>query len=108
MQPNDEAATDEGSEDFDDTLFDTYDDDSEIDGDCNESQPCRGDEPGLARDLDWPECRQVLRVGIRSRRRHPQLSVALEIRLARRPSASHSAGFKSAESRHARCVERVS
>ena len=52
MHPNNEAATDQGSEDFDDMLFDTYDDDSEIDGDCNESQPCRGDEPGLARDLD--------------------------------------------------------
>lgn len=24
-----------------------FDDDSEIDGDCNESQPCRGDEPWL-------------------------------------------------------------
>jgi hypothetical protein len=27
------------------------DDDSEIDGDCNESQPCRGDESGLTQDL---------------------------------------------------------
>ena len=27
------------------------DDDSEIDGDCNESQPCRGDEPWLTQDL---------------------------------------------------------
>ena len=26
-------------------------DDSEIDGDCNESQPCRGDESGLTQDL---------------------------------------------------------
>ena len=24
---------------------------SEIDGDCNESQPCRGDEPWLDQDL---------------------------------------------------------
>jgi hypothetical protein len=30
-----------------DTFQDVYDDDSEIDGDCNESQPRRGDEPGL-------------------------------------------------------------
>ncbi len=28
-----------------------FDDDSEIDGDCNESQPCRGDEPWLDQDL---------------------------------------------------------
>lgn len=27
------------------------DDDSEFDGDCNESQPCRGDEPWLDQDL---------------------------------------------------------
>ena len=26
-------------------------DDSEFDGDCNESQPCRGDEPWLDQDL---------------------------------------------------------
>jgi hypothetical protein len=51
LLPNNEAETDGGIEDFDDTLFDTYDDDSEIDGDCNESQPCRGDEPELDYDL---------------------------------------------------------
>jgi hypothetical protein len=27
-------------------------DDSEISGDCNESQPCRGDEPWLDREID--------------------------------------------------------
>ena len=32
-----------------DTLI--LDDDSEIDGDCNESQPCRGDEPSPTQDL---------------------------------------------------------
>jgi hypothetical protein len=38
----------------DDFLEDDWDfdyDDSEIDGDCNESQPCRGDEPWLDQDL---------------------------------------------------------
>ena len=35
------------AEDYEDMLQGAYndDDDSEIDGDCNESQPCRGDEP---------------------------------------------------------------
>jgi len=42
------------AEDYEDTLQDAYDDDSEIDGDCNESQPCRGDEPWLQSDLDTP------------------------------------------------------
>jgi hypothetical protein len=32
-----------------DTLI--LDDDSEIDGDCNESQSCRGDEPSPTQDL---------------------------------------------------------
>jgi hypothetical protein len=32
---------------YEDALQSAYDDDSEIDGDCNESQPCRGDEPWL-------------------------------------------------------------
>jgi hypothetical protein len=41
----------------DDTEFDDYEidldeGDSEIDDDCNESQPCRGDESWLPRDLD--------------------------------------------------------
>ena len=31
--------------------WDFDDEDSEIDGDCNESQPCRGDEPWLDQDL---------------------------------------------------------
>lgn len=31
--------------------WDIDEDDSEIDGDCNESQPCRGDEPWLDQDL---------------------------------------------------------
>ena len=37
----------EEEDDFvdDDWIFDVRD--SEIDGDCNESQPCRGDEPWL-------------------------------------------------------------
>jgi len=35
------------AEDYEDALQNGYDDDSEIDGDCNESQPCRGDEPWL-------------------------------------------------------------
>ena len=52
MLPNNEVATDEDIEDFDDTLFVSYDDDSEIDGDCNKSQPCRGDEPELDYELD--------------------------------------------------------
>ena len=42
------------TEDYEDMLQGAYDDDddSEIDGDCNESQPCRGDEPWLQSDLD--------------------------------------------------------
>lgn len=32
--------------------IDGEDDSLEIDGDCNESQPCRGDEPWLSQDLD--------------------------------------------------------
>ena len=38
------------------TEFDEYivdlDEESEISGDCNESQPCRGDEAWLPQDLD--------------------------------------------------------
>jgi len=40
------------TEDYEDMIHGAYDDDSEIDGDCNESQPCRGDEPWLQSDLD--------------------------------------------------------
>lgn len=37
--------------DFPEDDWDFDDDDSEIDGDCNESQPCRGDESWLDLDL---------------------------------------------------------
>ena len=49
--------TDKAMDDFDDsgdygtTLELALLDDSEIGGDCNESQPCRGDESWLPQDL---------------------------------------------------------
>jgi hypothetical protein len=46
-----ETDIDETADDAFDDSGDTLDDDSEIDGDCNESQPCRGDEPWLTQDL---------------------------------------------------------
>jgi hypothetical protein len=49
MDTNTDKAMDDDFDDSCDTL--TLDDDSEIDGDCNESQPCRGDEPSLPQDL---------------------------------------------------------
>jgi hypothetical protein len=52
MQPSADETIDDNAQEFDDALFDIFEDDSEIDGDCNESQPCRGDEPGLEHDLD--------------------------------------------------------
>ena len=43
-----DEATDEKLDDY----LDADDDDhSEIDGDCNESQPCRGDESWLPQDI---------------------------------------------------------
>ena len=50
MENNIDEATDDKYDDSGDTL-NLYDDDSEIDSDCNESQPCRGDEPSLPQDL---------------------------------------------------------
>ena len=49
MENNIDEATDDKFDDSGDTL--NLDDDSEIDGDCNESQPCRGDEPSPTQDL---------------------------------------------------------
>jgi hypothetical protein len=42
----------ECEEEIMDLYLDLYIDDSKIDGDCNESQPCRGDEDWLPEDLD--------------------------------------------------------
>jgi hypothetical protein len=43
---------DEATDDKLDDYLDADDDDhSEIDGDCNESQPCRGDESWLPQDI---------------------------------------------------------
>jgi hypothetical protein len=49
MENNIDEATDDKFDDSGDTL-NLDDDDSEIDGDCNESQPCRGDERSLPQD----------------------------------------------------------
>ena len=38
-------------DDFPEDDWDFDEEDSEFDGDCNESQPCRGDEPWLDQDL---------------------------------------------------------
>ena len=51
MDLNEDETMDD-AEDYEDTLQGAYDHDSEIDGDCNESQPCRGDEPWLQSNLD--------------------------------------------------------
>jgi hypothetical protein len=40
------------STEFEEDIVDLDEDDSEISGDCNESQPCRGDEAWLPQDLD--------------------------------------------------------
>ena len=50
IENNIDEATDDKFDDSGDTL-NLDDDDSEIDGDCNESQPCRGDEPSPTQDL---------------------------------------------------------
>jgi len=42
-----DEASDDGFEDYWDPDRET----SEIDGDCNESQPCRGDESWLSQDI---------------------------------------------------------
>ena len=46
---NIDEATDDEFDDSGDIL--NLDDDPEIDGDCNESQPCRGDEASLPQDF---------------------------------------------------------
>ena len=50
METKIDEATEDDFFDSGDTLI-LDDDDSEIDGDCNESQPCRGDEPSPTQDL---------------------------------------------------------
>jgi hypothetical protein len=40
------------STEFEENIVDLDEDASEISGDCNESQPCRGDEAWLPQDLD--------------------------------------------------------
>ncbi|NYF53570.1 hypothetical protein [Tunturiibacter gelidoferens] len=40
------------STEFEEDIVDLDEDDSEISGDCNESQPCRDDEAWLPQDLD--------------------------------------------------------
>jgi hypothetical protein len=56
MDINTDKAIDDNFDDSDDygtTLeLALLDDDSEIDGDCNESQPCRGDESWLPQDIE--------------------------------------------------------
>jgi hypothetical protein len=54
METNIDETTDDEfgtGEIYSDTLqLALLDDESEIDGDCNESQPCRGDESSLTQD----------------------------------------------------------
>lgn len=53
METNiDELQDDELQDAGDDLEIDGADDASETDGDCNESQPCRGDEPWLPQDIE--------------------------------------------------------
>ena len=55
METNIEETTDDelAGEIYSNTLqLALLDDESEIDGDCNESQPCRGDEPWLTQDIE--------------------------------------------------------